>query len=63
MERPHSSHLSERAGTAAATGRSFWEVDALFGVSVASVVKWSQRQRATGMTSFSLKHLPWSEGR
>ena len=48
MARPYSNDLRERAAAAVATGRSCREVAALFGVSVASVVKWSQRQRATG---------------
>jgi transposase len=39
MPRPYSNDLRERAAAAVAL---------LFGVSVASVVKWSQRQRATG---------------
>lgn len=48
MARPYSNDLRERAALAAASGRSCREVASLFGVSVASVVKWSQRQRATG---------------
>ena len=48
MARPYSNDLRERVASAVATGRSCREVARLFGVSVASVVKWSQRQRATG---------------
>lgn len=48
MARPYSNDLRERVAAAVATGRSCREVAALFGVSVASVVKWSQRQRTTG---------------
>lgn len=48
MARPYSNDLRERVAAATATGRSCREVAALFDVSVASVVKWSQRQRATG---------------
>jgi transposase len=48
MARPYSNDLRERAASAVATGRSCREVAALFEVSVASVVKWSQRQRTTG---------------
>lgn len=48
MARPYSNDLRERAAAAVATGRSCREVATLFGVSVASVVKWSQRRRATG---------------
>ncbi len=48
MARPYSNDLRERVAAATAAGRSCREVAALFGVSVASVVKWSQRQRATG---------------
>ena len=48
MARPYSNDLRERVASAVATGRSCREVAMLFEVSVASVVKWSQRQRATG---------------
>ena len=48
MARPYSNDLREGAAAAVASGRSCREVAALFGVSVACVVKWSQRQRATG---------------
>ena len=48
MARAYSNDLRERAAAAVASGRSCREVALLFGVSVASVVKWSQRQRATG---------------
>jgi transposase len=48
MARPYSNDLRERVAAATATGRSCREVSRLFDVSVASVVKWSQRQRATG---------------
>jgi len=48
MARPYSNDLREGAATAVARGRSCREVATLFGVSVASVVKWSQRRRATG---------------
>lgn len=48
MARPYSNELRERAAASVASGRSCREVASLFGVSVASVVKWSQRRRATG---------------
>ena len=48
MARPYSNDLRERVASAVAAGRSCREVAALFEVSVASEVKWSQRQRATG---------------
>ena len=48
MARPYSDDLRERVAAAVVTGRSCREVAALFGVSVASAVKWSQRRRATG---------------
>ncbi len=48
MARPYSNDLRERAASLVSTGRSCRDVASLFGVSVASVVKWSQRQRATG---------------
>lgn len=48
MARPYSNDLRERVASAVAAGRSCREVAGLFGVSVASAAKWSQRQRATG---------------
>lgn len=48
MARPCSNDLRERVAAAVASGRRCREVATLFKVSVASVVKWSQRQRATG---------------
>ena len=48
MARPYSNDLRERVALAVASGRSCREVALLFGVSVASVVKWSGRWRATG---------------
>ena len=48
MARPYSDDLRERVVRSVASGRSCRETARLFGVSVASVVKWSQRHRATG---------------
>ena len=48
MARAYSLDLRERVVTAVATGASCRAVAATFKVSVASVVKWSQRFRATG---------------
>ena len=48
MARPYSDDLRERVAGSVASGRSCRETAQLFGVSVASVVKWSQRHRATG---------------
>jgi transposase len=48
MTRPYSNDLRERVALAVVSGRKCREVAALFQVSVASVVKWSQRYRATG---------------
>lgn len=48
MARPYSNDLRERVVAAVVSGRPCREVASLFGVSVASVVKWSQRHRATG---------------
>lgn len=48
MPRPYSNDLRERVVAVVAAGRSCREVAGLFEVSVASVVKWSQRHRATG---------------
>jgi len=48
MARPYSNDLRDRVVAAVLSGRSCREVAGIFGVSVASVVKWSQRHRATG---------------
>ena len=48
MARPYSQDLRERVVASVASGRTCRATAALFGVSVASVVKWSQRWRTTG---------------
>jgi len=48
MARAYSNDLRERVAASVSGGRSCREAAVLFGVSVASVVKWSQRLRATG---------------
>ena len=48
MARPYSQDLRERVIGSVASGRTCRATAALFGVSVASVVKWSQRWRASG---------------
>ena len=48
MVRPYSLDLRERVVMAVDDGQSCRAVAEVFGVSVASVVKWSQRFRATG---------------
>jgi transposase len=48
MARPYSLDLRERVVAAVMAGDSCRSVSAAFRVSVASVVKWSQRFRATG---------------
>src|SRR5882724_10241821 len=48
MARPYSQDLRDRVVGSVTAGRSCRATAALFGVSVASVVKWSQRWRATG---------------
>jgi transposase len=48
MTRPYSSDLRERVVASVAGGRNCRATSDLFGVSVATVVRWSQRQRATG---------------
>ena len=48
MARPYSQDLRDRVVGSVASGRSCRATAALFGVSVASVVKWSQRWHATG---------------
>lgn len=48
MTRAYSNDLRERVVASMAGGRSARATAALFGVSVASAVKWSQRKRRTG---------------
>ena len=48
MARPYSNDLRERVVSAVRRGESCRSVASRFGVSVSSVVKWSQRHRATG---------------
>ena len=48
MTRPLSNDLRERVVAAVSGGESCRSVAARFGVAVSSVVKWSQRYRATG---------------
>src|SRR3974377_1854119 len=48
MARPYSQDLRDRVVGSVASGRTCRTTAALFGVSVASVVKWSQRWRASG---------------
>lgn len=48
MVRPYSLDLRERVVAAVESGQSCRAVAKTFGVGVSSVVKWSQRQRATG---------------
>ena len=48
MARAYSLDLRERVVGAVAAGQSCRSVASTFGVSIASVVKWSQRFRATG---------------
>jgi transposase len=51
MARPYSQDLRDRVVAAVASGRTCRATAALFGVSVASVVKWSQRWRMSGSTA------------
>ena len=48
MARPYSQDLRDQVVAAVASGRTRRATAALFGVSAASVVKWSQRWRASG---------------
>ena len=48
MAKPYSRDLRDRVVSSVASGRTCRATAALFGVSVASVVKWSQRWRASG---------------
>lgn len=54
MGRPYSNDLRERVAASAVGGRSCRATATLFGVSVASAVKWSQRLRATGSAAARL---------
>jgi len=51
MARPYSLDLRERVASAVSRGESCRSVSRTFGVSVASVVRWSQRARETGSAS------------
>jgi transposase len=55
MARAYSFDLRERVVGAVAAGQSCRAVASTFGVSVASVVKWSQRFRATGSVAARLR--------
>jgi transposase len=48
MVMPYSNDLRERVARSVLSGRSVRETARLFGVSVASAAKWSQRLRVTG---------------
>lgn len=48
MPRAYSNDLRERVAQSVLSGRTCRDTAALFGVSVASAVKWSQRLRETG---------------
>ena len=48
MTRPYSRDLRERAAARVLAGDSCRTVSKVFGISVASVVRWSQRLRQTG---------------
>lgn len=53
MSRPYSLDLRDRVVASVEGGRSCRETARLFEVSVASVVKWSQRKRRTGSAAAS----------
>jgi transposase len=53
MSRPYSLDLRDRVVASVESGRSCRETARLFEVSVASVVKWSQRKRRTGSAAAS----------
>ena len=61
MVRAYSNDLRERVAASIMSGRSCRETAALFGVSVASAVKWSQRLRSTG--SAAAKRMGHKPGR
>jgi transposase len=59
--RPYSIDLRERVVSSVASGRSCRATAAMFGVSVASAVKWSQRFRKTGSAApkpMGTRHIP-----
>jgi len=61
MARPYSIDLRERVVSAVTSGETCRSVAARFGVAVSSVVKWSQRHRATwrmpgGTSDISSEH-------
>ena len=60
MARAYSLDLRERVVAGVLSGRPVREVAATFGVSVASVVKWSQRYRATAA---ALRPSRWADAR
>lgn len=51
MPKPYSNDLRERVVSAVRSGETCRSVAEKFGVAVSSVVKWSQRHRATGSVS------------
>jgi putative transposase len=56
MARPYSLELRERAVACVAAGESVRSIAAVLRVSAASVVKWSQRLRATGCAAAGPMH-------
>ena len=60
MPRAYSLDLRERVVAAVAAGESCRAVATTFKVSVASVVKWSQRFRATGSAAAACGETPWA---
>jgi transposase len=59
MARPYSLDLRERVVALVARGETCRSVAAVFDVSVASVVKWSQRSRATGSAAAKAMGGKW----
>lgn len=55
MGRAYSNDLRERVAASVIGGRSCRATAELFGVSVASAVRWSQRRRATGSAAAKLQ--------
>lgn len=48
MARPYSNDLRQRVVAAVRSGMTCRQVAEIYGIAVSSVVKWSQRERATG---------------
>ena len=62
MPKPYSDDLRERVAALVEGGRSCRDTASLFGVSVASVVRWSQRKRSSGSAAARRMRRPPGTG-